>query len=1494
MSSKRVFKRLSCLLLALCFLVPLFSISPALAADEAPTDAEIVNQFIVDDPHHGEYCTEDAQTVREFGPGTDYGIISTNGVEDPFFEKGGFLFSPTDKGKLKIYAIAVDFPDCAGDLQVTNGVHRNMVKVPNLNNSIVDFSDPQIHFDFLFGGSEALKKNLKFEWLGTPSNEYKGVKRIFEELAMGRMKVDVELLNERYAEAIGVDTSVERTPWFHVEEPIFAYSTAGPADCEDYHQFLRLFQAAMNVAYKELIAAGLDDSVEGEGANFEDIGFIYVLTPFNAFGYRLGFQGGGGIMAAYSVNEQTLSVRDSEYRHVPGALTPGGRVVGSGSFGMKGPFNMSSTNPASSAVMTQMHEIYHGFGFFDDYAYGNMASPTTAERYFDNRINETPHSGVSRWGFMDQYSDLLTVSIDPPIWRKYRLGWVYDDEIAVVMPSSEPQTLYLRASGSAPGIDGGTYTDDPAIKTRMIAIPKEYRTVDTFGLYWKNLWNPNGRDYNWYEWFVNIWVGGETYAMKSFPTFYTLESRKALGGDGLPLGHLTGTPPGRQGVVVSYIADPTFEGGHGAGGFKIMSGHYGLNSAPGRINTWVDPHIGLTVKVVESTDFYDKVEVTYTGVSTTGAQHVYQGMLAASENHVTANQAFSVDFDLTTLGTPAINDHGLTTERTVRNQPYTGTTAQTLLVPVPPLPLQVERVASPLAVPGGISGFVMEVTFDAANFDYVSAGNAPFAYSVDTTDAGAGKLVVTGVGTRMVNKDTILTLNFRAKAGAALGEYSVAATMKDATLLNWRGEVVKKGDPGFEDVGTFGDGTLGAFYNKVASNVYTPGIKSTGGKVTVGNVGTFNISGKIVSDTKGPADSVDIDEPGAWIYVESEVTLYNSANAVVGYADSDWDGNYSIQGVPAGSGYYMKVTKPKYEDVQTAAFAVSGDITGKNVQINRKLYPISGTIYGSVNSDGSGKAPLAGVDVYVVSIGNAYRVLGGPAKTDAQGKYTVYATTDSNAKAFSGIAVKVDAASGTLKYGTQVTAFAKDSLTGQYAGLAPGEDLHLNLGTQAHMILDDWVWPANNQRLGVAGTFAFVVGGADSQVITGRDLTLVETQDVHIRAGTKSADIYYQLRAWPSGEAVGAKVKSLGTTNGDDLIRNVPRGQYYIECTREGFVTLNTMPFTVYTTRVLLRDSQTNNTLTINTRLGAAVVSGKVVDAATGLPLAGAKIAMQSWTASGGNGNPIVSGADGAFSYEALADNKDIIFSKPGYETQAINIATGGRAGMAVELEALPGNILAYVSTNEETYCGDPIPYTITLANVEKVGTVKASFTVDTANQDLDLRTAVTPLNGFTTLGLTWKDLGGGIWQGTALLMYQGFITTADPIDALRITTTAKNTVAGAAIEISYMEITGSLDGLSAFLQTTILRGQAATSIVEKQPIYSKYDLNHNGAIDILDTNIAVFFYLKSSASAGWATDKFDIATAQDADVNASGRVDLADLIEIMANYRDSYDLFPY
>ncbi|MCL2163178.1 MAG: dockerin type I domain-containing protein, partial [Oscillospiraceae bacterium] len=68
-----------------------------------------------------------------------------------------------------------------------------------------------------------------------------------------------------------------------------------------------------------------------------------------------------------------------------------------------------------------------------------------------------------------------------------------------------------------------------------------------------------------------------------------------------------------------------------------------------------------------------------------------------------------------------------------------------------------------------------------------------------------------------------------------------------------------------------------------------------------------------------------------------------------------------------------------------------------------------------------------------------------------------------------------------------------------------------------------------------------------------------------------------------------------------------------------------------------------------------------------------------------------------------------------------------------------------------------------------------------------------------------------------------------------------------------------------------------------------KYDLNHDGKIDELDLAIVVYYYLANDLEADWEVVKFDIASAKDCDVAVNGRVDLADMIEVIANYCDSY-----
>ena len=1100
------------------------------------SDAAIARRLVVDDVHAGEFCSENALTLREFKPNS----ILTNGVIDPFFAGGGTLFFPTDRpsGKAKIYVIAVDFSDMRGEVEAPFALQRNVF---SNQGSMYNLSDPQVIYEGTFFGSNGFTASPNYRFFGVnglkkmhpnkfiwgsdnPSDDFKGMVQILNEVSLGKMEVEVECLNRRLAEVQGRNPQTEKWPWFHIDQPMIGYAVQGPADCEDYRQFARLHQAAINVAYRDI-----------PQLNLEDIDFIYTIVPINAFGHRAGLQGGGGFDTSFSYNDQAFLQRDGEFRHEPGVTTKEGRIVGSGVFGIK---NLWPEGNPRRAVNTSMHEFLHGMGMIDDYYYNLMpvddnGKSATSPLYYRN-------TGESTLG--QKYG---SDTQDLTAWKKFRTGWIEDDEVKVILPGEEV-ILNLRALSSYAG-DGGDYTDDPAIKTKMVLIPKEWRTRDTYGVLWDNGWNPKKGDYNWYDWFTNPWVGGESRAIKSFPTFYVLEIRKPLGADNT-------MDPANQGTVISMVANSTWETGNGAGGFKVCTGRSGLKEGA----EWGDPNLGLTITVLESNAFYDKVKINYTGRATPTvnsdypgpAKHLYQGVLSASDHFVQAGDTFSVDFELFTLGVSAVNDIQSPATLPTDQSPYNN---------------GVIRLATPLGVPGGVSGFEMTVTFDPSVFDFLSCTPNPnFSYRLDGAGARNGKLIITAEGSEMIDKNVILGVNFKVKSTAVAADYVVKGSISDVTLLNWRGKKVRVGDPGFDGVATLCNEKgvpsvtpLADLYKStIDGNViryfdYTQYVKeifSQGGVVKVGVTPSFTVSGIITCDTPGPTS-------GSFIGVESEVKLYNSAKELMGITKSDWAGHWTLQGVPVGEGYYMVAEKPKYFKGQSAPFSVTRDgMIVPELQLKRLTFKVSGTIYGSAYSNGSNPFPLSGAEVYIVNIGNAYKVLGGPYTTDEHGRYEVDARVETWNKPFAAVAVKTPDG-----YRPQV-------VTG---GLA------LNLGRLYGIDPNDKVYPLNITAYGVGGGYNFLL----DRDIDKRDIILTQMQEVHIRVATKSSEISYQLKRG-DGTPVGAPVRSVGTADGDDIVPNVPAGgPYYIEVSRSGYKSARTNPFYVDATRVFLRNSFVSNTL---------------------------------------------------------------------------------------------------------------------------------------------------------------------------------------------------------------------------------------------------------------------------------------------------------------------------
>ncbi|MCL2164371.1 MAG: hypothetical protein FWH55_08275 [Oscillospiraceae bacterium] len=214
--------------------------------------------------------------------------------------------------------------------------------------------------------------------------------------------------------------------------------------------------------------------------------------------------------------------------------------------------------------------------------------------------------------------------------------------------------------------------------------------------------------------------------------------------------------------------------------------------------------------------------------------------------------------------------------------------------------------------------------------------------------------------------------------------------------------------------------------------------------------------------------------------------------------------------------------------------------------------------------------------------------------------------------------------------------------------------------------------------------------------------------------------------------------------------------------------------------------------------------------------------------------------------------------------------------------------LLADIEGDATVGLNSPVSYTVSLSNMHDVGIVTLSFTAD--SRYLDLTTA-TPLNGFAFApggNLSWEYIGGQMWKGTVKLVYNGFISGDGPLAALEISGVTLDLLGDTAVTLTEFDATGGLYGLSSALPTLIRTATATTTIVTKT-VFSKYDLNHDGKIDELDLAIVVFYYQANDLEADWEVVKFDIASAKDCDVALNGRVDLADMIEVIANYCDSY-----
>jgi len=233
-----------------------------------------------------------------------------------------------------------------------------------------------------------------------------------------------------------------------------------------------------------------------------------------------------------------------------------------------------------------------------------------------------------------------------------------------------------------------------------------------------------------------------------------------------------------------------------------------------------------------------------------------------------------------------------------------------------------------------------------------------------------------------------------------------------------------------------------------------------------------------------------------------------------------------------------------------------------------------------------------------------------------------------------------------------------------------------------------------------------------------------------------------------------------------------------------------------------------------------------------------------------------------------------------------------------------PDEVYAEIRTAAAATVNNPVEYAVSLSALTKAQVVTVTFVADGAALSLNNAAA---LSGFQLFGapgavngIAWEQLPGGLWQGTVKLLStdnQNGVTTTDKQNVLTISGTAKSVSGTTTVHLASVEITRITKDNKAHKFAARYADpsdwEASSTITERQPVYSKYDLNQDGRIGDEDLAIVWYYYLMTSANPAWEDILYDVASAKDADVTGDGVVDLGDLIEILAHYCASYNLFP-
>jgi len=218
---------------------------------------------------------------------------------------------------------------------------------------------------------------------------------------------------------------------------------------------------------------------------------------------------------------------------------------------------------------------------------------------------------------------------------------------------------------------------------------------------------------------------------------------------------------------------------------------------------------------------------------------------------------------------------------------------------------------------------------------------------------------------------------------------------------------------------------------------------------------------------------------------------------------------------------------------------------------------------------------------------------------------------------------------------------------------------------------------------------------------------------------------------------------------------------------------------------------------------------------------------------------------------------------------------------------------------NRKVYIDKPVEFAVKLKATEILPNVNA-FSVTVTVKNLSFKGDYEAFDGFTLLKAPEKvELDDGSVQWTFMIITT---TNGKGIDYIGESVLLKLSfeavsLGKASVKLdevygtTQVDVTEMTDRTFAFIPAKTQK--AFVKIIDKPEfiaIYSKYDLNKDGEVDLLDISIALRVYLKEETDDDW-NEGFSLdglgmpITAALCDVNGDGVVDMLDIADILINF---------